>query len=250
MMRTALGTALGLAAILLSIQNPASAQKPKSQKEIDAINAAISATDPAVRIKAVDTALQQFADTEFKSMLLTMQVGAAADMNDQTKVIIYGEQALKADPKNYQVQLWIAQAIVQGTKEFDLDKEEKLGRAEKLLAEASKNVAASTKPAQLTDEQFVNAKKMMDAQGHETLGLIATLRKKYDVAITEYQTSLGLFPEATTMVRLAGAYNTAGKPAEALKMADQVLAQPNLHPTVKQIATAEKEKATKATAGK
>jgi tetratricopeptide (TPR) repeat protein len=223
------------------------AQKPKSQKEVDAINAAIQAADPAARIKAVDAALQQFADTEFKPMLLTLQVSAAADLNDQAKVIIYGEQALKADPKNFQVQFWMAQAIVQGTKEFDLDKEDKLGRAEKLTGDGMKNLSTAAKPnPQLTEEQWAGAKKQIEGQGHEILGLIAGLRKKHDVAISEFQTALGLSPEPTTKVRLAGAYNSAGKPAEALKLVEELLAMPDLHPTIKQVATAEKEKAVKA----
>ena len=225
----------------------ASAQKPKSNKEVEAINAAIQATDPALRIKAVDAALQQFADTEFKPMLLTMQVGAAADMNAPDKVIIYGENALKTDPKNYQVQFWMAMATVQGTGQFDLDKEEKLGRAEKLANDGLKNLSTATKPnPQLTDAQWAEGTKTLEAQGHEALGLIANLRKKYDVAIKEYETSVALAPEATTQVRLAGAYNNGGRPGDALKLADQVLAMPNLHPAVKQVAQAEKDKAAKA----
>jgi tetratricopeptide (TPR) repeat protein len=241
----------GVVAMLMMATGLAPAQKPKSQKEVDAINAAISATDPATRIKAVDDALQKFADTEFKPMLLTMQVGAAADMNDPAKVIVYGENALRSDPKNYQVQFWMAMATVQGTKEFDLDKEDKLSRAEKLANDGLMNLSTATKPnPQLTEEQWQGAKKTLEAQGHEALGLIANLRKKYDVAIKEYETSIALTPEVTTMTRLAGAYNSGGRPADAIKTADQILAQPNLNPAVKQVATAEKEKATKAMAGK
>jgi len=243
-------TALIWAAIILAA-GLASAQKPKSQKEVEAINAAIQAQDPAAKIKAVDEALQKFADTEFKSMLLTMQVGAAADLNDPTKVIVYGENALKVDPKNYQVQFWMAQATVQGVGQFDLDKEERLTRAEKLANDGIKNLATAAKPnPQLTEAQWADGKKQLEAQGHEALGLVANLRKKYDVAIKEYETAVALAPEVTTQVRLAGAYNNGGRPADALKLADQVLAQPNLHPAVKQVATAEKEKAAKATAGK
>jgi tetratricopeptide (TPR) repeat protein len=228
----------------------ATAQKPKTQKEVDAINAAISATDPKLRIKAAEAALQQFADTEFKSMLQTMMVGAAADANDSASVIIYGENALKTDPKNYQVQFWMALATVTGTGNFDLDKEEKLSRAEKLANDGLKNLSTATKPqTQLTDEQWATGKKMYEAQGHEALGQVANARKKYDVAIKEYEAAMALSPEATTMTRLAGAYTNANRPADAIKLIDQILAQPNLHPAVKQVATAEKDRATKALSG-
>jgi hypothetical protein len=42
-----------------------------------------------------------------------------------------------------------------------------------------------------------------------------------------------------------GAYNNAGKYAEAVKTADEVLATPNLNPTIKQVVQAEKDKAAK-----
>ena len=248
MKRTALFIGSLLVGLVLAVGS-ATAQKAKTQKEVDAINAAISATDPKVRIKAAEAALQQFADTEFKSMLQTMMVGAAADANESANVIIYGENALKADPKNYQVQLWMSLATVSGTGQFDLDKEEKLARAEKLASDGLKNLAVAPKPnPQLTDEQWTEGKKQIEAQAHEALGQVANSRKKYDVAIKEYELALSLAPEATTMTRLAAAYTNGGRPADAIKTLDQVLAQPNLHPAVKQVATAEKDRATKALA--
>jgi tetratricopeptide (TPR) repeat protein len=242
-------TALFVAGIMMTA-GLATAQTVKSNKEREAINAAISAQDPAAKIKAAEAALQQFADTEYKPMLMTMLVGAAADMNDSAKVILYGENALRANPKDYQTQFWMAQAILASTKEFDLDKEEKLKQAEKLANDGMKNVAAAVKPnPQIPEEQWASIKKQLEAQGHEALGLTGTLRKKWDVAIKEFESAIALSPEPTSMTRLAGAYNSGGRPGDALKMADQILAQPNLHPAVKQVATAEKDKATKAMAG-
>ena len=243
MMKKALALALAVFAGL------ASAQKVKSQKELDAIKAVQAATDPAGQMKAIENVLENFADTEFKPALLTMQVNAAVAMGDPAKVIVYGENALKTNPKDYQTQMSMAQAIVQSTKEFDLDKADKLKRAEKLAADGVANINAATKPnPAITDEQWMGFKKSFDAQGHELTGMIATLNKKWDDAVKEYEAALALDPQVTTQVRLAGAYNSAGKPAEAAKMADQVLATPNLNATVKQIAQGEKDKATKAMA--
>jgi tetratricopeptide (TPR) repeat protein len=249
MKRTALNTAWFFAGMVAAMGS-ATAQKPKSNKEVEAINAAISAQDPKAKIAAAEAALQKFADTEFKSMLQTMMVSAALDSNDPANVIIYGENALKTDPKNYQVQFWMSLATVQATGQFDLDREEKLKRAEKLATDGLANLVTAAKPnPQLTDDQWAGAKKQIEAQGHEALGQVANARKKYDVAIKEYETAQTLDPNATTMTRLAGAYNSGGRPADAIKMVDQILAQPNLHPAVKQVATAEKDKATKALAG-
>jgi tetratricopeptide (TPR) repeat protein len=242
-MRTILGSLAGLALAA----GLATAQKPKSQKEVDAINAVFTAQDPAARIKLADAAMQQFADTEFKPVLLMLQTESALQMNDRDKVIVYGEQALKADPKSYQVQLWIATAIVQGTKEFDLDKEDKLKRADKLLDDSLKNLAVAVKPnPQLTDDQWLEAKKDLEGQCHETMGMAASLRKNSNGAIEEFQKAITLNPgNLNAKVRLAGVYNTAGKFPEATKLADEILATPNLHPALKQYAEAEKQRAAK-----
>ena len=51
------------------------------------------------------------------------------------------------------------------------------------------------------------------------------------------------------MVRLASAYSTAGKYDEAVATIDKVLAMPDVHPQVKQVASAEKARALTAKAG-
>jgi hypothetical protein len=73
------------------------------------------------------------------------------------------------------------------------------------------------------------------------------VRKKYDVAITELKAAVdgAATPDQSTMVRLASAYNAAGKPDEAIATIDKLMAMPDLNPQVKQVATLEKDKATK-----
>ena len=65
-------------------------------------------------------------------MLLT--IAQAYQMKgDSDNVIIYAERVLKeGDPKNYEAMLMLSESYAQRTREFDLDKEEKLGKADKL----------------------------------------------------------------------------------------------------------------------
>ena len=46
--------------------------RAKSQKELDALKQVQAATDPEQRIKAIDNVLENFADTEYKQVLLDM----------------------------------------------------------------------------------------------------------------------------------------------------------------------------------
>ena len=97
------------------------------------------------------------------------------------KAIIYYQQALEANPKDYNSMLMLAAETARTTREFDLDKEEKLTKAEKYAKDGMALIPGATKPnPQVTDAQWEAAKKDDTARGHEALGLIAMARKKYD----------------------------------------------------------------------
>lgn len=242
--RLSVGILCGAALLLAQPAQP----KPKSQKELDALMAIQNATDPDARIAAVDNLLLTFADTEFKSMALQMAVGAAQQKNDYEKIVLYSDRALEADPKNYVVLLTLAGEIARHTRAFDLDKEEKLAKSEKYAKSAQELIKTAQKPRpDLTDVQFEAAKKDMEAQAHETMGLIALVRKKNDVAISEFKAAMDVAstPDPATMVRLGDAYLVAGKPDEAIIVLDKVLAIPDVNPQIKQFAQAKKLDATK-----
>lgn len=227
--------------------------KPKSQKELEAIQAVFSAPDPDSRIKAASELITKFADTEFKTIALQVLAMSYQQKNDIENMIVYAERTLEADPQNYASMLMIGQGLASRTREFDLDKEEKLGRAEKIVTQAMEIIKTAPKPRpDLPDEQWEQAKKDTAADAMQTLGMVATVRKKYDDAIKFYTDSIamGSQPDPATKVRLAVAQNLAGKYDEAIKTVDSLLALPDLHPAIKQFAMQEKQKAEQAKAAK
>jgi tetratricopeptide (TPR) repeat protein len=226
-------------------------QKIKSPKEGEAVQAVLSATTPDQKIAAVDNLISKFKDTEFKSITLEMAGEAYQQKGDSANAIVYGNRALEADPKNFQAMLLVAGQLAQITKEFDLDKDEKVKRAKKLADDAIVTVNATPKPnPKLTDEQWAGIQKDLVAQGHETLGVLAGVNKQWDVAIAEYKMAIdnAPHPEISTMVRLTATYNYAKKYDEATAMADRVLATPGVPDNLKKIATDEKARAAKAKA--
>ena len=223
--------------------------KAKSQKEVEAFNAVIQAQTPDAKIAAADTFVTSFADSQLKATALTIAAQAAQQKNDAAKAITYADTALESDPKNYQAMLIVSGEIAKGTRENDLDKEEKLAKSEKMAKDAISTIDAAVKPnPQITDEQWAAYKKDMKSQAHENLGLAALARKKYDAAIAEFKTSVdeSATPDPATMVRLASAYDQAGKPDEGIAVLDKVLSMPQLNPVIKQFATAEKTRAEQA----
>ena len=93
------------------------------------------------------TCSPNFADTEFKAIALQVAAASAQQKNDFEKMVVYAERTLEADPKNYPAMLMLASGIAQRTREFDLDKEEKLGRAEKYANSAIELVKGRPKAA-------------------------------------------------------------------------------------------------------
>ncbi len=241
---------LALAAFgLLSLAQETAVQpqpKPKSQKEAEAVVAIFNAMDPVSRIKAVDDLLVNYADTEFKAVALQVATASAQEMNDFEKMTIYGERTLEADPGNFAAMLMLATGLAQRTREFDLDREEKLGKAEKFANDAQALVAKAPKPRpDILDEQWEGARKDFYAQAHEARALVAMVRKKYDVAIAEFKTAIDVAttPDPATQVRLAAVYNMAGKHDEAIAVIDKLTQDPQLNPVIREFAQSEKLRA-------
>lgn len=218
----------------------------KSKKEAEAWQAILQAQTPEARITAVDSFLTSFADTELKVYALQIAMESAQQTNDTEKTIIYAERTLEVDPKSYAAMLAVARNVAQRTREFDLDKEEKLSRVDKNAKEAIELLKTATKPnEQVTDEQWEGFKKDLTAQGYEALGMAAMIRKKNDEAATHFQASIdsASTPEPATYVRLAAALNGASKWDESLAVLDKLLAMPDLNPAIRQFAGQEKLKA-------
>jgi tetratricopeptide (TPR) repeat protein len=245
-----LALATGLTALMAQQQkqgNPPAQQQggqqlvpgTKSAGESQAVMALVQAQgNPDATIKAGEELLTKYADTELKENALLMIAMAYQQKNDADKAQIYGEKILEVNPKSFQAQLMIGELLAGRTRENDLDKEEKLAKAEKNLNAAIANVNAAPKPnPQLSDEQWTEGKKYVVAQAHNGLGMTALVRKKYDVAITEFKTAAETDPQPAYNVRLASALQQAGKNDEAVAVCDKVLADPQLHPQIKSVAT-------------
>jgi tetratricopeptide (TPR) repeat protein len=227
-------------ALLLGVCIVSAQPKPKSPKEVEALQKAVAPNQtPEGQIANIDAVLTNFADTEYKIPLLQMALQLAETKGDAVLITVWGERLLDTDPKNVFALNTLAGQIATSTKEFDLDKEEKLAKAEKYARGAIAAAPDVPKPRpDITDDQWNPVKKDFAAQGHQTLGIIAMLNKKYDTAIAEFKTSLETAgtQDPATMVRLGDAYAKAGKNDDAATSYDRAINTPNANPVVKQAA--------------
>jgi len=232
---------------------PAKGPAPKSKEEAEAVTELAKAQgNPDATITAAENLLNKFADTQYKEIALFMEGDAYKQKRDWIKAEIYFERAMQADPKDYRAPLMLGETIVQHTGEQDLDKEEKLTKAEKDLQTSLDGIKAAEKPnPQITDAQWEDAKKQFLGEAYDDLGLVAMDRKKYDVAATQFRSAVDADPqEPAHVARLASALQQGGKNDEAIAECDKLLAQPNLDPRIKQFATGVKAQATAAKGGK
>jgi tetratricopeptide (TPR) repeat protein len=249
MKRMILAGILSLAAGASSLMAQAKQPTPKSPKEVEAVKAMFAATQagPDQTIAAAESLITGFADTEFKELALFFEARSYQQKNDMVKAQVYAERVLEINPKNYQTTLMLGEVLAQTTRENDLDKEEKLSKAEKYLAATNENLKAAAKPnPQMSDKDWDEARQQMTAEAHSGLGLIALTRKKYDVAVAEFKTASDLDPQPAFLVRQASALQSAGKNDDAIVICDKVLADAQLHPQIKQVAQGVRAAAIKA----
>lgn len=245
MRRFAILTVLSLAGTLAfgQVKQPKVKSKAEGQA-IQALQQAQQGGDPDGIIKAADELLTKFADTDFKAYTLGVEADAYEHKEDHAKAIVYAEQALAADPSSYDSNILLANIYANTTRPTDLDKEEKLKKAEKYATDGIKLASEAPKPnPQITDAQWDEAKKSEQAQGYQALGMIAMVRKKYDDAMTNFQKGIELNPDPIIMIRAGRAMLDAKKPAEAITWFDKAAAAPNANDQVKNIAASDKKRA-------
>ena len=171
------------------------AAKPPSPDELKALQEIVNTKTVEARVAAVDKFVQGFPKSDYRNFALTMAADAYETTGNTTKAIIYYQQALEANPKDYNAMLMLAAETARTTREFDLDKEEKLAKAEKYAKDGMALIPDAPKPnAQVTEQQWTDLKKDDTARGHEALGLVALARKKYDVAAGEFKTATEMRP--------------------------------------------------------
>ena len=228
---------------------PAAAAQPakktpswKSKAELEALQAlAAAANDPDKAIAAAEALITKFADTDYKAFALFVEATAYQQKGDTDHMVIFAERTLDADPSDFRAALMLGNYYATHTKETDLDKEEKLVKAEKYANQGLEllKTASNPNPGQVTDAQWMGLKKDSEADGYNTIGLANLTRKKYDPAAAAFKSASDSAsqPEPTYMVRAASMLQSGGKNDEAIVWCDKALAVPNVHPQVKAMAT-------------
>ncbi len=237
-----------LTAVLLAATAQAFAQgkqmKVKSKKEAEAVQALLQAPDPTARIKAAEELITKFADTDFKGYALYLEADAYALSNNNEKAIVYGEQALEADPKNFQAVVLMARTYALTTKAGDLDKAEKIAKINKYGADALELLKTAEKPnPQLSDADWTATKNDFMGQTYFALGCAAAYANKMDDVAADFQKVADLDADPTDLIRAGRVLLDVKKYEQAVTWFDKAAAAPNANAQIKDIASKDKARA-------
>ena len=208
------------------------AQMPqfKSQEEVEAFMKVQGAATATERATAGADFIAKYPKSEAVGLASYMVMLSYQQMNDFDSMLLYGGMVLDSSPApgvKVGTLISLANAIPLRTREFDLDKEEKLGMAEDYAKEAMTLIPTIVKlDPNMSDDEWLATKMDFMSQCHEAIGTVSLKREDYPEAEASLRKALEMSPNPTpfTMYSLATALSKQGKKEEASEMADRCTA--------------------------
>ena len=193
----------------------------KSQEEIDAFIAVQNAASPQERATAGEAFLATYPESEAAGLAAYMTMLSYQQLNDFDNMLLYGDLVLESNPAPGVMAgtlISLANAIPTRTREFDLDKEEKLAKAEDYAKRAMGLIPTLAKmDPNVTDDEWLATRKEFMSQCHEALGGVALKREDFAASEASFRQALALSAEPLpfTLYNLAMSLSKQGKNEEA-----------------------------------
>lgn len=218
-----------IATLVLAAATALTAQMPqfKSQEEVDAFMALQSAATADARAEAGSSFISQFPKSDALSLAAYLVMLSHQQMNDFENMLLYGEMVLDHDPApsvKVGTLISLANAIPTRTREFDLDKEEKLAKAEDYAKQAMGLIPTIGKmDPNMSDDEWLQTKMEFMSQCHEAVGSVQIKREDYEAAEASMRKALDMTPspQPFTMYQLAITLSKLGRNDEAANLADR-----------------------------
>lgn len=198
----------------------------KSQDELKAYQDATSKTDPAQMNAAADAFAAKYPSSELKAALFVRAMNLYGQANNSEKLIEVGRKAIAADPTNPVPLVQVGTALVEGTRDTDMDRDQRLAEAVKDAQGAIDNISQLMAPPDATPERIAAVKASIITMAYDALGMVDL--NKGDPAGAEQQFLKAVDaskaqPEAIIFLRLSVAQDKLKKYPEALDSATKAL---------------------------
>ena len=198
----------------------------KSQDELKAYQNATSKADPAQMETAADAFAAKYPSSELKATLFVRAMNLYGQANNSEKLIELGRKAIAADPTNSVSLVQVGTALVEGTRDTDMDRDQRLAEAAKDAQGAIDNISQLMVPPDATPERIAAVKASIITMAYDALGMVDL--NKGDPAGAEQQFLKAVDaskaqPEAIIFLRLSVAQDKLKKYPEALDSASKAL---------------------------
>jgi tetratricopeptide (TPR) repeat protein len=222
--------------------------KVKNKEELAALQKVQAATDPTSQLAAIQYALENFSDTDYKPMLESMAMRASLQKGDMALVTTWTQRTLQDDPNNIEAHVILAEGTARHIRENDLDKAQTIATVQTNANQALALLkAANSPPVGVPEAQWPGLKQQLTGEAYEALGIVAEVDKKYPDAVADFKAGAAADPAGASIfkTRLAKAYVDNKQYDEAIATANEVLADAQAQPVVKQMAQQQKDAAMK-----
>ncbi len=213
-------------------QSPAQsgAQKPgghkvlqaKSQDEMKAYQDASTKTDPAQMEAAADAFAAKYPNSDLRAALYIRAMNGYGQANNSEKVIAMGRKAIAADPTNPVPLVQVGSALAEGTRDTDMDRDQRLAEAAKDAQGAIDNINNLMAPPDAPADRVAAVKASIVTMAYDTLGMVDLDKKDYAGAEQQLQKAVDVSkaqPEAVVYLRLSVAQDQLKQYPQALDSA-------------------------------
>jgi tetratricopeptide (TPR) repeat protein len=164
---------------------------PTPQEEADyKVFQAIPQNDIDKRIPAAEGFLQKYPQSQYRPMMYQTLVQGYLAKQEVPKMIDAGEKEIALNPNDTPILGLMGQTLARTLNPKAPDAMSQLTRAEMYSKRAIEVTPTLTKPAELTDDQFNNAKNNALEMAYSGLGLVYLQKGQYDQAIPTLEQSL------------------------------------------------------------
>lgn len=194
----------------------------KSQDELKAYQDGMSQKDPAQLEAAADAFAAKYPDSDLKAALYIGAMNLYGQANNSEKVIEMAHKSIAADPTNPVPLVQAGSALVEGTRDTDMDRDQRLAEAAKDAQGAIDNIDGLPIPPNAPADQVAAVKSGILTMAHDTLGMVDLNKKDYVAAEQEFLKAVDASkaqPEAVVFLRLSVAQDQLKKYPQALESA-------------------------------
>jgi tetratricopeptide (TPR) repeat protein len=196
----------------------------KSQDEMKAYQEAAGKTDPAQAEAAAIAFATKYPTSDLRAALYVRDMNLYGQANNSEKVIEMGRKAIAADPTNPVPLVQVGSALVEGTRDTDMDRDQRLAEAAKDAQGAIDNINNLMAPPDAPADRVAAVKASIVTMAYDTLGMVNLNKKDYAAAEQQFLKAVDASkgqPEAVVFLRLSVAQDQQKEYSKALDSANK-----------------------------